>query len=218
MLSLPLTKHLLNKYRSTDYLRPGICGTIPVRYQDADWIAGTDGSQVILIRKNSENHIDPPDDKTPDVAAILPKRWTAVEVPSELIASVYDTVPVTEEDEQEECDSCDGKGEFYHYGEDYHCKKCDGTGYESTGNILKVRGHNTLIYIDGLKIDFKKFDTLCEVIKELQPQKITYLRQQDNKILSCWMLDDQVIIGMASKSEGHYEEDKHVVLPMEIGR
>jgi hypothetical protein len=216
MISLPLTNYLLSKYRSTDHLRPGLCGTIPVRYQDTDWLAATDASQVILIRKNSENHIDPPEAKTPDVAAILPKMWTAIEVPSLLISSVYDSVPVTEENEQQECESCDGNGEFQHYGDTYNCKNCHEKGSVDTGNIIKVRGHNTLIHIDGLKLDFKLFDNMCEVIKQIQPQKITFLRQQDNKILSCWILDDQVIIAMACKSEGFDEEDKHVVLPIEV--
>jgi hypothetical protein len=216
MISLPLTNYLLSKYRSTDHLRPGLCGTIPVRYQDADWLAAIDLSQVILIRKNSKNHIDPPDAKTPDVASILPKRWTAIEVPSDLICSVYHSTPVTEEKEQAECESCDGNGKFHHYGDTYDCKNCHGKGSVNTGNIIKVRGHNTLIHIDGLKVDFKKFDTMCEVIKELQPKKITFLRQTYNKILSCWMLDDQVIIAMACKSEGFYYEDKHVVLPIEV--
>jgi hypothetical protein len=217
MISLPLTKHLLSKYRSTDHLRPGLCGTIPVRYQDADWLAATDATQLILIRKNSENHIDPPEAKTPDFSSILPKRWTAIEVPSLLISSVYDSVPVTEENEQEECESCDGCGEFEHYHHTYDCKNCDGEGMVGTGNRIQVRGHNTIISIDGKPIDFKKFDTLCAVIKELQPKQITYLSQTDNKILSCWMLDDQVIIGMAEKHFYNIDDEMtQLVLPIEV--
>lgn len=213
-LNQETVSRLLNSY--VDHDLPRLRMPFPVTYQQEEWYTATNGKELLMIRKNDAKAaiIDIPNYKTPNVAAVLPDSYREIAIPWELISSVYESAPVSEVDEVETCECCDGVGKFDHYGEIYDCMLCEETGEMKTGRKVSLRGKDYAVAIDGKHVDFRLYERTYNLIRTLKPDTISFLQQQEKPALSGFMLDGSVMIWMAGISGTR--EMKVIILPVEV--
>lgn len=172
------------------------------------YICATDATTIVLIPETEENKIeDHPDVLPPNVNGILKDFSNPITLDFNVLKSIYDEIPIVERYKKLECDSCDGKGKFYHYDHWYECKLCDKTGtVESQWEKEKVKEPNTVLQFNDCIISTKKIEAIFFIqkfISEPIELKILYT----DRALTWFQIND-IIIGIAAVLQLDDEEVK----------
>ncbi len=115
-------------------------------FRQAGMIYATNGHFFVEIPDDGRELVHAPESRLPKVKTIIDK----------LKAAEFFTIPESEMNpcspchgagvhSAVECESCDGQGEFEHYGHNYDCAPCNGTGRIGSAGVL-----TTCLRCDGI--------------------------------------------------------------------
>jgi hypothetical protein len=105
----------------------------------------------------------------------------------------------------QECESCDGEGQFDHYGNIYKCKECRETGEIQTHMTEKVKNPNTVFRFKEMDIAIKYVYELIEVFNVVKPKIFSIVKLGASVI---WFKLDSVYIGIACMYNVQEEKNK----------
>lgn len=170
-LNLHETVSILDLHRDyqTEQDKPTMAGYHLVEFEGKQYYSSTDAHRLILIPK-SEFELDYNTHqnavKIERVLVASDKHNLSTPIDTTRIVDLYETIP--EVDEMVECESCEGDGDFEHYGLIYKCKMCDGKGEVKSKNKIKdpdylIKIENTTI-ANSLAYDLYK---ICLVIEDV---------------------------------------------------
>lgn len=194
-LNLTDTEQLLNLFRSRDTNRKTILGYFEELYKGTEYYCATDAHAFIMIPKNSKNVISKLIPNPPQLYTIIPEFDKEINVPASQFKFKYDAIEEEEMDVWEECEACDGEGNFQHYGEGYECKSCKEKGSIKSGVKEWVKNPLNLLTIKDKPIAIKYIGHLCTCIDIIKPDvvKIEYL-DIPNRVLVFHLKD--VLVGI----------------------
>lgn len=149
--------------------RPTTQGYHSVDFEGKKYFSATDGHRLVLIPENEtkldfNNH-----PRAVNIAGVLissDKCILNLKFDPESIVEMYKKIQ--EVPQMVECESCEGEGDFEHYGYFYSCQMCNGSGeYESATSKEKDKNH--LFKIEKTCISNKfaiDLSKICRLLKE----------------------------------------------------
>jgi hypothetical protein len=197
-LSKERRQALLNQFRSTDPDRPTLHHNMELEWLGKQWICTTNASSVILIQDERDINVDR-EAKTPNVRAVLPQAVTERELDVVLLLSLYDQVPVITRQAREECEACDGNGEFNYHGERYRCKSCNQKGHIELSRTETIKDPEYHLHIDGKYLVMDRWEELQELLTRIKPKQAWILENIEKPILLLVKLDDTIIVAFVKK-------------------
>jgi hypothetical protein len=195
-LSLPIREGLLNFFRYPSNDRPHLRHNIPVVWLGQDWVCATNARALILIKDKKDIPVDL-EQRSPNVQGILPVQVTPYPLELDRLKSADKHIPVITRFQRQECEACDGRGEFEYHGYTYDCKSCDEKGYVELGQKETIQDPEYFIEIDGKYIVLERWNELTRVIKALNAKEIRFLRNEEKPALLLFQIDDDVVVALA---------------------
>lgn len=205
------TERLLSLYRKFEKHRETLHYYIPTVWDNKCWIGATDGTQFILIPENEDNKQPQPECKTVNIASIMPVLDIHIPLNKENLINTYNSIEVVDVEITNECEACDGYGEFDHYGETYDCKSCDETGIIKTGRFFKAKDPKILIQIG---ISPFKINIIENILKVIAVANIKQLTIKSEKVagLSALQADDIIIGAMPANMDHENFKDCKILM------
>jgi len=187
------TLKLLNRF--VDYNRNNMNQPFSQQLKIGKYLCATDAKRVILIPETEDCKIENVEGyKPPNIDGILPEFKEEIFIDFKNISKLYYDIPLVERFIMQECDSCDGAGQFTHYGNTYECKECDEMGEIQTHMTEKVKNPNTVFRFKEMDIDIKYVHELIEVFNVVKPKIFSIVKLGGSVI---WFKLDLVYIGVA---------------------
>jgi hypothetical protein len=121
-----LTEKLLSMYVEGDQgLNESTKHPFPMKWNNKKWCAGTNRYHFIMIPENSENTLEEPHVKTPNIAGVIPKFDITKTVTIDNLKIAYEGIESITREVSHKCQCCSGKGQFEYLGHYYECKNCN---------------------------------------------------------------------------------------------
>lgn len=170
------TKKILNLYRDIDIeqTRPQMAGYHLVDFEGEKYYSSTDCHRLILIPKSNfelELNDHPKAVNISDVMISSEKFNLFISIDPLRIMELCKEINLV--NELIDCPSCDGEGEFEHYGHSYECEHCDGTGNVESKNM--VRNSDYIIQFENTTIANDFAYDLARLSAEIEEPTITLL-------------------------------------------
>lgn len=206
LLDMETSTKLLSMFRG--FSRPSLQHFMPFDWNDKKWIGATDAMTFIILPENELNKIPVPEEKTVNLAGIIPVFDKEIEVEIEHLKAVYSMIEKIENEITHECSNCDGDGDFYHNGFTYECQNCNETGLIKTGRFEQIKNPKKVIKLSDSTIAPSLIEKLLLTIQITNPTilKIRFSRPNGLLLLE---LDNSILIGLMSK-----KDDECEVLPV----
>jgi hypothetical protein len=195
-LSLEIRNELLGLFRYWNNDRPNLRHTMEVYWMSQCWVCTTNSYALILIKNQNDIPVDK-EAKTPNIEAILPNHVIEYNLDIDRTLGLYELIPIITRFKQEECETCDGNGEFDRDGYSYDCKSCGEKGYLELGTKESIADPKYFIEIDGKHLSTDRWAELTRVIKGIKPKHVTLLRNDEKPGLVLFRLDDEIVIALA---------------------
>lgn len=206
------TLKLLNRF--VDYNRNNMNKPFSQDLKIGKYLCATDAKIVVLIPETEENKIEAVEGyKPPNIDGILPEFKDEIQVDFKYIFKLYNDIPIIERLRMEECGSCEGAGEFTHYGNSYECKECDEMGEVQTSFKEKVKNPNTVFRFSEIDIDIKYIVSIIEIYNTSKSKTFSISKLGKGLI---WFKMDEIYIGIAGKHDIEDEKKKWDVINVEL--
>lgn len=181
---------LLNKFVSKD--RHSMSKPFIQELSIGKYLCATDTHVAILIPDSGGIELVKDDSiKPPNINYILPGFTDTAVLDIDRLKQIYDEVPMVEQPIMGECDSCDGDGEFEHYGFTYECEKCNSEGEIKTSQNETVKHPNTVVEINELHISLTYIKSIIEVVSMCGAKSIKVVAIHKNTL---WLLIDNFYV------------------------
>lgn len=213
-LSLKMREDLLNLFRYWSSDRPNLRHNMPVNWLDQEWVCTTNTYALILIKDRGDIQVER-EANTPQVEKILPVQVIRHQLDVSQLMTLDDQIPMITRYRRQECQACEGAGEFQYHGHSYDCQSCDEKGYVELGHKETIQDPEYFIEIDGKYLAIDRWNELKRVIKGLKPQQVALLRNAEKPALSLFQIDEEVVLALAkTHKEDLFKLEK--VLKLEI--
>ena len=188
-------------YRYLDYSNVSMCQAWAGNWWDKQWVAATNGHEFILVPMHDGNRIEQTNGKVPppNLGRVLPETFDLdIQITLETLCGVMAKIPVVRREDITECEACEGKGSFDHFGEDYECQSCDGKGkINRYGRMVTGADPDTRIKINGGTINPRFIRNLAIVVDYTGEKHVT-LRLQHENSLFIFELPNGILVGIAA--------------------
>lgn len=206
------TLKLLNRF--VDYNRNNMNKPFSQDLKIGKYLCATNAKIVVLIPETEETKIEDEEGyKPPNINGILPEFKEEIVVEFKDILQLYNDIPIIERFRMEECESCDGAGDFTHYGNSYECKECDEMGEVQTNMKEKVKNPNTVFRFNELDIDIQYVVSMIEIWNTAKPKTFSIAKLGRGLI---WFKMDEIYIGIAGKMNIEDEKKKWDIVNVEL--
>jgi hypothetical protein len=171
---------------------------IPLKWGHTQWIGAADPYSFILVPETDDNKVLHPEKNVVNLKNILPdKVLYQADIDKEKLIQLFKSIPLIETAEKKECPSCNGGGEFEHWGDTYDCQYCQETGEISTRHKIKIRDPKFTFAIDGNMVNPEKIEKLIIAITLSEAENVRYMLTSGNEAVVLFSLDYQIIVGLA---------------------
>lgn len=214
-LPLKMREELLNLFRYWSSDRPNLRHNMPVNWLGQEWVCTTNAYALVLIKDRVDIQLER-EANTPQVESILPAQVMRHALDVNKLLALDDQIPMITRYRRQECEACEGVGEFQYHGHSYDCQSCDEKGYVELGQKETIQDPEYFIEIDGRHLAMDRWAELKRVIKGLKPQQVTLLRNEEKPALSLFQIDEEVVVVLAkTHKEDLFKLEKVVKLEIE---
>jgi hypothetical protein len=208
------TLRLLNKF--VDRNRSGLSEPFSQQLRIGKYICATNARFICCIPETDENRIENnPALKPPSIDKILPDFKNQQPFNFSVLLKQYEDMPLTERFKMLECESCEGRGEFRHYGNMYECKECDQMGEVQTCMKETCKNPNTVFRydVDGIRVDIllSYIEWLIEIYNLVQPKEVTIADVRRNLI---WFRLDDTYVAISGVPDIEEERKQYDIIPL----
>lgn len=208
------TLKLLNRF--VHYNRNNMSQPFAQDLKIGRYLCATNAYLVCLIPETEETKIEDVEGfKPPNINGILPDFKDAFDLDFNYLKQLYNAVPIVERFMLEECEACDGDGEFVRYGHLYECKSCDEMGTVQTNNKEKVKTPETAFRFKEINISIDKLGSLFEIEKAIGKTEFEF-KVMCLKTSVIWFKMDNVIMGIAALRDIEDDKKKWTILNVEL--
>lgn len=208
------TLKLLNRY--VDYNRNNMNKPFSQDLKIGKYLCATNAKIVVMIPETEETKIEDVEGyNPPNINGILPEFTDKIDFDFSYLKKLFDEVPIIERFRMEECEVCDGDGEFKHYGDWYNCKNCDEMGEVQTNIKEKVKSTETAFRFKGVDISISKIQSIMEIQFALQKTEFEFKIMKLGKGI-VWFKLDEIYIGIAALHDIEYDKKKWTVIDVEL--